>query len=90
MMTVVELRESALVRQIEQLAEQTAEPVEKVLATAVETYLEQLERYGIRAETQAFWAMQDGLLAQYPVSTSPSTTGTWLITTRTRHASSFG
>ena len=65
-MTVVELREGALIWQIEQLAERTAQPVEKVLATAVETYLDQLERDGIRAETQAFWAMQDELLAQYP------------------------
>jgi hypothetical protein len=64
-MTVVELREGALIWQIEQLAAQTAQPVEKVLATAVETYLDQLERDGIRAETQAFWAMQDELLAQY-------------------------
>ena len=65
-MTVVELREDALIWQIEQLAAQTAQPVEKVLATAVETYLDQLERDGIRSETQAFWAMQDELLAQYP------------------------
>ena len=65
-MTTVELRESALVWQIEQLAEQTAQPVEKVLATAVETYLDRLERDGIRGETQAFWTMQDELLAHYP------------------------
>ena len=65
-MTGVELREGALIWQIEQLAEQTAQPVEKVLATAVEAYLDQLERDGIRAETQAYWAMQEELLAQYP------------------------
>jgi hypothetical protein len=65
-MTVVELREGALVWQIEQLAEQTAQPVEAVLAMAVETHLDQLERDGIRAETQAFWAMQNELLTQYP------------------------
>lgn len=65
-MAVVELREGNLVWQIEQLAEQTAQPVEKVLATAVETYLDQLERDGVHAETQVFWAMQDELLAQYP------------------------
>jgi len=65
-MTAVELRENALVWQIEQLAKLTAQPVEKVLARAVETYLDQLEREGIHAETQAFLAMQDQLLAQYP------------------------
>ncbi len=65
-MSVVELREGALVWQIEQLAAQTAQPVEKVLATAVETYLDQLERDGIRAETRAYWAMRDQLLVQYP------------------------
>lgn len=63
---MVELRENALVRQIEQLAKQTAQPVETVLATAVEAYLDQLEREGIHAETQAFLAMQDQLLEQYP------------------------
>ena len=64
-MAAVELREGALVWRIEQLAEKMAQPVEQVLATAVETYLDQLERDGIRAETQAFWAMHDVLLAHY-------------------------
>lgn len=63
---MVELRENALIWQIEQLAKQTAQPVEAVLATAVEAYLDQLEREGIHAETQAYLAMQNELLAQYP------------------------
>jgi hypothetical protein len=63
--TRVELKESSLVWQVEQLAEQTAQPVEDVLATAVETYLDQLEREGIHAETQAFWSMQTQLASEY-------------------------
>lgn len=66
MVSVIELKESALVWQIERLAEQTVQPVEAVLATAVATYLDQLDRDGIRAETQAFRAMQDQLITQYP------------------------
>lgn len=66
MATRVELKESSLVWQVEQLAEQTARPVEDVLATAVETYLDQLEREGIHAETQAFWSMQTRLVMEYP------------------------
>ena len=64
-MANVELRESALVYQLEQLAEQTAQPVEKVLETAVATYLDELERAGIHAETQAFWDMQEELVKLY-------------------------
>lgn len=66
MVSVIELKESALVWQIERLAKQTVQPVEAVLATAVETYLDQLDRDGICAETQAFRTMQDQLIAQYP------------------------
>lgn len=65
MATRVELKEGSLVWQVEQLAEQTAQPVEDVLATAVETYLDQLEREGIHAETQAFWSMQKQLASEY-------------------------
>lgn len=64
-MAAVELRERALIWQIEQLAEQTAQPVETVLATAVEAYLDQLEREGIQAETRAFWSMLDQILEDY-------------------------
>lgn len=41
-MASVVLREVALVYQLEQLVEQTAQPVEKVLETAVASYLYQL------------------------------------------------
>ena len=64
-MASVVLRESALVYQLEQLAEQTAQPVEKVLETAVASYLDELQRVGIHAETQAFWDMHQGLVQSY-------------------------
>lgn len=64
-MASVELRDEALVWQIEQLAQQTAQPVEQVLATAVEAYLDQWERQGIEAETRAFLALHDQLVARY-------------------------
>ena len=64
-MASVVLRESALVYQLEQLAEQTAQPVEKVLETAVTSYLDELQRVGIHAETQAYWGMHPGLVQSY-------------------------
>ena len=64
-MASVVLRESALVYQLEQLAEQTAQPVEKVLETAVASYLDELQRVEIHTETQAFWDMHQGLVQSY-------------------------
>ena len=64
-MASVVLRESALVYQLEQLAEQTAQPVEKVLETAVTSYLDELQRVGIHAETQAYWDLHQELVALY-------------------------
>lgn len=61
----VVLRESALVYQLEQLAEEMAQPVEKVLETAVASYLDELQRTGIHAETQAFWDMHAELVKDY-------------------------
>ena len=76
-MTVVELREGALIWQIEQLAEQTAQPVEKVLATAVETYLDLLERDGIQRKRKRSGRCRTNCWRNIPTSALPSTTGTW-------------
>jgi serine phosphatase RsbU (regulator of sigma subunit) len=65
-MTVIELKEPTLVKQIEQLASETTRPVEDVVATAVRSYLDEREQHAIRRETQAFWAMRDELLKVYP------------------------
>ena len=64
-MASVVLRERALVYQLEQLAEQTAQPVEKVLETAVASYLDELQRVGIHAETQAYWNLHQELVKLY-------------------------
>ena len=64
-MANVVLRESALVYQLEQLAERTAQPVEEILETAVASYLDELQRIGIHTETQAFWDMHQGLVQSY-------------------------
>ena len=64
-MTSVVLRESALVYQLEQLAERTAQPVEEILETAVASYLDELQRIGIHTETQAFWDMHQRLAELY-------------------------
>lgn len=64
-MKSVVLRESALVYQLEQLAEEMAQPVEKVLETAVASYVDEVQRAGIHTETQAFWNMHAELVKHY-------------------------
>ncbi len=61
----IELKEPALIRQIEQLADETTLPVEQVLEAAIRTYLDSLEREAIQAETRLFWAMYDELVPTY-------------------------
>ncbi|MBS1252076.1 MAG: hypothetical protein MAG451_01112 [Anaerolineales bacterium] len=61
----LELKEPTLVSQLEQLADGTTQPAEQVLETAVRTYLDELERQAIHAETEAFWAMHEELLKTY-------------------------
>lgn len=60
--TKVALKEPTLVVQVEQWAQETSRPIEKVLETAVQTYLDKLEKEAIHAETEAFWTMHDELL----------------------------
>ena len=61
----IELKEPALMKQIEQLADETTRPVEQVLETAIRSYLDNLEQDAIRAETRAFWSMHDELVSAY-------------------------
>ena len=61
----LELKEPKLVGQIEQLADETTQPAERVLETAVRNYLDELERRAIHAETEAFWAIHDELLEKH-------------------------
>ena len=62
----IELKEPALVKRVEQLASETTSPAEQVLETAVRSYLDEVEREAISAETQAFWEMHEQLLRAYP------------------------
>lgn len=62
----IELKEPTLIKQVEQLASATTQPVEQVLEIAVQTYLDELERQAIHTETQAFWAAHAELLKTYP------------------------
>jgi len=61
----IELKEPELVKQIEELAFATTQPADRVLATAVQSYLDTLERNAIEAETQAYWAMHERLAEDY-------------------------
>lgn len=61
----IELKEPTLVSQLEQLADETTQPAEQVLETAVRTYLDELEQQAIHAETEAFWAIHAELLKEY-------------------------
>lgn len=61
----IELKEPELVKQIEELASATTQSADRVLATAVQSYLDTLERNAIEAETQAYWAMHDKLTEDY-------------------------
>jgi len=62
----IALAEPTLVRQVEQWGKKTDRPVENILEVAVQTYLDELEKEAIRAETKTFWAMHDELLKAYP------------------------
>lgn len=61
----VELKEPALVAEIEQLSLQMTQPAEKLLEMAVRAYLETAEREAIHAETASFWAQHEDLVAAY-------------------------
>jgi hypothetical protein len=61
----VALKEPTLIVRVEQWAQETSRPTEQVLETAVQTYLDKLEREAIHAETEAFWTMHDELLKEY-------------------------
>jgi len=62
----LELKEPDLVKRLEDLAAQGIQPPEQILESAVRTYLDEIERQAIRAETQAFWTMHQELRQTYP------------------------
>ena len=62
----LELKEPTLIKRIEQLASATHQPSEQLLETAVQKYLDELEREAIHRATEIFWGMYDDLVRQYP------------------------
>lgn len=62
----LELKEPTLIKRIEQLASATHQPSEQLLETAVQKYLDELEREAIHRATEIFWGMYDDLVKQYP------------------------
>ncbi|MEA3340325.1 MAG: DUF5678 domain-containing protein [Chloroflexota bacterium] len=61
----VELKEPRLVERVTYLAAEQTQSIEEMLETAVQTYLDKLEKEAIHAETEAFWAMHDKLVEKY-------------------------
>jgi predicted transcriptional regulator len=59
------VRRPALVERIRDIARETNRDTTQVVETAVEAYLDQLDRDRIHKETETFWAMQADLVASY-------------------------
>ena len=62
----IELKEPDLIKRVKALASESTQPAEHILGEAVRTYVDEIERQAIQAETQAFWAMHKELLQSYP------------------------
>ena len=63
---MIVVRHPALVERIRDIARETNRDATQVVETAVEAYLDQLDRDRIHEETEAFWDMQADLVASYP------------------------
>jgi len=61
----ITLNEPHLVQQAQQWAQETGQPVEQVVETAIQSYFDELEKAAIHAETQAFWSRYEELLQAY-------------------------
>lgn len=62
---MIALQTPELVQRIEPLAQATKQQEHQVLETAVQAYLDQIEREKIHIETEAFWQMHADLQQQY-------------------------
>ena len=54
-----------LIERIRDVARETNRDTTQVVETAVQAYLDQLDRAKLHEENEAFWAMQGDLVAQY-------------------------
>lgn len=62
---MIALKAPELVQRVERFAYATHQQEEQVVETAVQAYLDQIEREKIHAETEAFWHMYADLQKQY-------------------------
>lgn len=63
---MIAVQRPALIERIRHIARETNRDTTQVVETAVQAYLDQLEREKIHEETEAFWGMQAELIAKYP------------------------
>lgn len=62
---MIALRTPTLVQRVEQLARATQQQEDQVVESAVQAYLDQIEREKIHSETAAFWQMYAELQQLY-------------------------
>jgi hypothetical protein len=63
---MIAVQRPGLIERVQHLARETNQDTIQVVETAVQAYLDRLDREKIHEETEAFWAMQTDLFARYP------------------------
>ena len=63
---MIAVQRPGLIERIHNVARETNRDTTQVVETAVQAYLDQLDREKIHEEAEAFWAMQADLIARYP------------------------
>jgi hypothetical protein len=63
---MIAVQRPGLIERVRHIARETNRDTTQVVEAAVQAYLDQLDREKIHEETEAFWAMQVDLVAQYP------------------------
>jgi hypothetical protein len=63
---MIAVQRPGLIERIRHVARETNRDTTQVVETAVQAYLDQLDREKIHEEAEAFWAMQANLVARYP------------------------
>ena len=62
---MIGVQRRGLIERIQHLAQESNRDTTQIVEDAVQAYLDQLEREKIHKETEAFWAMQADLVAEY-------------------------
>ena len=63
---MIAVERPGLIERIRNVARETNRDTTQVVETAVQAYLDQLDREKLHQESEAFWAMQADLVAHYP------------------------